>query len=206
MNYFIIIYHLSLLFCVLNISSLNAQSKITKQDLGSNYGSLCGTVRDTITNIPLRGINCVVDSTSLGAVTNDSGYYYINRIPKGRYKIKYSCVGYDLVIKNDVDIYTGEVKTIDVTMRDYSYFGADIAKQELARGIATIWLGGLIVAPIPDSTFTDIYGFRYVLIGCNPTGEDKHNAIIEEYLERRNGKDWYDKLFAEWKNHANKKK
>jgi hypothetical protein len=84
-------------------------------------------------------------------------------------------------------------------MRDYSYFGADQAKQELAMGKATLWIGGLIVGPIPDSTFTDKYGFRYVLIGCDPTGEDRHNDVIEEYLERRNGKGWHDKLSAEWK-------
>ena len=200
-NCFVIIYQASLSLCVPNIFILKAQSKITKQTLYSNYGSIYGTIRDTVTNTPICGVNCLLDSTYLGAQTNDSGYYSIANIPSGHYRVKYSLVGYQKVIKNDIDIYPGEAKKLDIIMRDYSYFGADRAKQELALGKATIWIGGLIVCPIPDSTFTDKYGFRYVLIGCDPTGEDKHNDVIEEYLERRNGKGWHDKLSAEWKTH-----
>jgi hypothetical protein len=86
-------------------------------------------------------------------------------------------------------------------MRDFDYSSADQAKKELAEGIVHLWLVGLVVN-VPDSSFTDKYGFRYVSAYGDLAGEYYHNQIVEEYLDKRNGKGWERKLQAEWNAHT----
>ncbi|MDP4175010.1 MAG: TonB-dependent receptor [Bacteroidota bacterium] len=57
-------------------------------------GKISGRVTDNESGEALIGVNVVLEGTSLGASTDVDGYYTINNIPPGVYKITASAVGY----------------------------------------------------------------------------------------------------------------
>ena len=109
------------------------------------------------------------------------------------------------MLKN-VKIEIGDTIKLDQVLRDYAYYGEEVAKEELSKGIINYWVGGLAVivekpSSIPDTVRQKIInkygGFKTVFIGCDPTGEKEHNAVIDKYLEQRNGKGWRQKMKEE---------
>jgi hypothetical protein len=67
-------------------------------------GKLNGTVRDKESNEPLVGANILVLGTSLGATADVDGFYFVNRIPPGTYRVQISLIGYQTSVVNDVRI------------------------------------------------------------------------------------------------------
>ena len=57
-------------------------------------GAVNGFVRDSTDGEPLAYCNVYLDKTEFGAATNDKGYFYIGRVPPGRYDLVASFVGY----------------------------------------------------------------------------------------------------------------
>ena len=57
-------------------------------------GKIAGTVRDRQTGDALVGANVIVKGTTLGAATDENGFYYILRVPPGTYALQVSMVGY----------------------------------------------------------------------------------------------------------------
>lgn len=60
----------------------------------SQTGTISGTVIDSSSGEPLIGANILLEGKSLGAATNESGFYEINDIPTGLYTIKCRFIGY----------------------------------------------------------------------------------------------------------------
>lgn len=57
-------------------------------------GAVLGRVRDAESQRPLEGVTVSVKGTSLGFVTNDSGWYGISRVPAGMQTIQARLLGY----------------------------------------------------------------------------------------------------------------
>ncbi len=174
------------------------------------YGFIYGSIVDSVTNEPLIGANIqlCIDSEPcpFGAATDVNGKFKISNIPPGKYNIKISYIGFISKMLTNVKIEIGDTIKLDEVLKDYSFYGEEVAKEEISKGIITYWLGGLVVisdsySSIPDSIrqkVIDKYGgFKTVLIGCDPTGADKHNAVVDKYLEQRNGKGWRQKMEEE---------
>jgi len=191
-----------ILFLMTNcFSNLYGQTNI-------KYCSIYGVVVDSVTHEPIVGASVILLQTYLGASTDNNGRYFIKNVPPGKYDLMISCIGY---LKKNIEnlvLKSGESLRLDETLRDYNYRYADIAKEELSKGIVNFWIGGLVIiaknsSSIPDSVRQEVInkygGFKDVLIGCDPTGAKEHNAIIEEYLEKRNGKDWRKRMEEELK-------
>ena len=70
--------------------------------------SLSGIVSDTKEGTPLVGTNVYLLGTSLGATTNEEGFYTIKGIKKGSYVVKVTYIGYktleDSIVLNEEDI------------------------------------------------------------------------------------------------------
>jgi len=65
-------------------------------------GSIRGRVIDAETKQPLFGTNVLVLDTQRGAATDDRGEYRIDNVSVGTYRIRFSYIGYELLVKTDV--------------------------------------------------------------------------------------------------------
>ncbi len=86
-------YVLSIVLFSLFTSALFAQS---------TSGTISGELRDGATQQPLQYANIIIEGTSLGAVTNDLGYYRIQNVAAGTYSIKAMMIGYQSAVRSDV--------------------------------------------------------------------------------------------------------
>jgi len=76
-------------------------------------GKIVGTVTDAETGEPLIGANVMVVGTPFGVATGIDGSYYILQIPPGTYSIRFSMIGYQSLVINDVRIKVDLTTTIN---------------------------------------------------------------------------------------------
>ena len=76
--------NLFLAVLVLNIFSSFSQSQ----------GSIIGEIFDSKSQLPLLGANIILDDTSIGAISDENGYFIIENIPTTTYNITISYIGY----------------------------------------------------------------------------------------------------------------
>ncbi len=76
----------------------------------------------------------------------------------------------------------------------YNYF---TAKRDIKNGKVQFLVAGLIDLPPNDKelkaeeTLRKQFGYKIVFIGCMTyPGVERYNAVVEDYLKKRNGKDW----------------
>ncbi len=77
-------------------------------------GKLTGVVTDTETGKPIDGAAVVIQGTTLGAITNATGRYFIIQVPPGTYTVQARRLGYQSVSATSVNI------SIDAT-RDQNF-------------------------------------------------------------------------------------
>ncbi len=83
-------------------------------------GNLKGKIIDQITKQPIIGANILLANTSLGAATDTSGVFEVNRIPAGNYSVTISSVGYQTrkitdIIINVSKTYYSEFELLEET-------------------------------------------------------------------------------------------
>ncbi|MFA6978932.1 MAG: TonB-dependent receptor [Ignavibacteriaceae bacterium] len=86
--------------------------------LGNGKGSLTGKVIDKTTKQPIQYVNVVVIGTSLGAMTDSSGKYWISAVDENIYQLKYSLIGYSSSIESEIRVINGKstmVKDIELS-------------------------------------------------------------------------------------------
>jgi len=84
--------------------------------LGQPLGRIEGRVSDARTKEPLAGANVLVVGTNLGASTNLNGEFVIPNLTPGTYRLRFSFVGYESVIKTDVVVMAARPAIINVQM------------------------------------------------------------------------------------------
>jgi len=67
-------------------------------------GRITGSVMNSMTREPLAGVNISLLGTSLGVASDSAGKFSVLNIPSGRYRVRFSLVGYTPVVYNDVDV------------------------------------------------------------------------------------------------------
>ncbi len=85
-------------------------------------GKLVGYIKDADTGEPVVGANVIIEGTYLGAAADLDGYYYINNIPPGEYRVSISAVGYQKIVVENVQI------RIDLTTRQDINLSSTIIK------------------------------------------------------------------------------
>ncbi|MFH0894450.1 MAG: carboxypeptidase-like regulatory domain-containing protein [Bacteroidota bacterium] len=63
--------------------------------LESGFGLMNITVLDSITNMPVTGAKIIAGETGIEDESDDDGYAYIEKIPKGSQKVHVECDGYE---------------------------------------------------------------------------------------------------------------
>ncbi len=84
--------------------------------LGQSLGRIEGRVSDARTKEPLAGANVLVVGTNLGASTDLNGEFVIPNLAPGTYRLRFSFVGYEGVIKTDVVVMAARPAIINVQM------------------------------------------------------------------------------------------
>ena len=189
-----------LIFGIFCISWMNIYSQPFDQ-----YGSIKGTIIDSLSGEPVFGaiISVIQNDTETGTITESNGGYLIDGIQPGICSVQVRCLGYQARLIDNVNIKAGVTTRLNakIIYSDYDY--EELAREEIQIGQVEIWVGGLILhvdTGVPDSAYNAIrnkYGFSIRYTGCDVTGVKEHNAVIETYLEKRNGTGWREKMNKE---------
>jgi outer membrane receptor protein involved in Fe transport len=79
-------------------------------------GTIAGTVMDKERNEPLQGANVVILETTFGTIVNPDGFFLINNVPPGIYKVRASMMGYVSETRENVRIRTDLRTTLDFAL------------------------------------------------------------------------------------------
>ena len=58
-----------------------------------------GIIKNKITSETIPGVNIYIPEIQKGTISNENGFYSIKNLPKGKFKIRFSFVGYSTIIK-----------------------------------------------------------------------------------------------------------
>ncbi|WP_027064525.1 TonB-dependent receptor [Maribacter sp. Hel_I_7] len=81
------------------------------------FSSISGTVKDT-SGTPLPFASVLIEGTKLGVLTNENGYFTINKVPKGEHKLIVSFVGYTTRFKTFKLSENTRLKEINFTLQE----------------------------------------------------------------------------------------
>ena len=97
-------------------------------------GMFRGTVRDKKTDNPVPYCNIYLFGLGKGAVTDDKGFFSIQRIPEGTHNVRISCVGYDS-ISTTINIKKGETvsRVFHISPSVHQLNGATISAERAAN-------------------------------------------------------------------------
>ncbi|SVC58270.1 uncharacterized protein METZ01_LOCUS311124, partial [marine metagenome] len=103
-------------------------------------GTVKGRVLDADNQLPLAGANITIKSTTIGAVSDEEGYFSIDKIPMGDYTVTISYMGYKAQNKADIwvrpngydflsiKLESSVIQIGDVTVEE-SYFERSMVKE-----------------------------------------------------------------------------
>jgi hypothetical protein len=80
-------------------------------------GSLSGTVRDYESGDKLMGASVFLIGSKFGATTDLDGKYRINGIPAGLYDVRFSFMGYETLLKEQIEIDRGKNRELDARLK-----------------------------------------------------------------------------------------
>jgi hypothetical protein len=79
----------------------------------ASTGKIQGRVTDAGTGAPIAGAQVLVDGTTLGNLTNDQGFYFVNEVPAGLQNIRAQFIGYRAFVIEGQRILAGQTTTLN---------------------------------------------------------------------------------------------
>jgi hypothetical protein len=79
----------------------------------ASTGKIQGRVTDAATGAPIAGGQVTVDESTLGNLTNDQGFYFINEVPAGLQSARAQFIGYRTLVIEDERILAGFTTTLN---------------------------------------------------------------------------------------------
>lgn len=76
-------------------------------------GKISGTVRDAENGELLPGANVMIEGTTMGAASDENGFYFIINVPPGYYTLKATMMGYSPASKTEAKIITDMTTKVD---------------------------------------------------------------------------------------------
>lgn len=140
-------------------------------------GKLAGTIKDAQTGEPLVGANVMIEGTNFGAATNADGEYVILNISPGRYNIKFSFIGYETVVMQNVVIVVDQTTTLPVELNPQSIQVDEIivtARTPLVQKDVTSSISVVTreeIESLPVANFTELLSLQ---AGVTGSGSNLH--------------------------------
>lgn len=81
-----------------------------------------GVIIDKQSEIPLPGVNVIIEGTSplMGTITNEEGYYAFDRVPLGKYAITASYIGYETALHQNTLVGAGKQVVLNFSLTENS--------------------------------------------------------------------------------------
>lgn len=128
-------------------------------------GAIKGVVKDSDTDTPLIGANVVLIGTSQGATTDADGFFMIQNVPNGVYKLEVSYLGYqqyqqNVTLRGDQDV------NLDVELSETSLAGRAV---EVSASRAKIRETPVAFTNVDKEEITETLGSRDIPMILNTT-------------------------------------
>ena len=94
--------------------------------LAQAKGKLAGQVKDKSSDDPLPGVNISVEGTSLGAATDEDGFFYIINVPPGEYNVRVEMIGYATLVMEKVQVSTDQTTTLNAQLQAQAVEGQTV--------------------------------------------------------------------------------
>ncbi len=91
---------------VLFLTTSGAQAQATT-------GKIQGRVTNAQSGEPISAAQVVIEGTTLGNITNDQGYYFINEVPAGLHSIRSQSIGYRATVVSEQRVLAGQTLTLN---------------------------------------------------------------------------------------------
>ena len=79
--------------------------------------SISGFVRDDTSGEPISYANVFLSNSTLGAATNQDGYFVISNIPVGKYEVNATMIGYG-IFKQNIELSEGQPIRLDIQLNE----------------------------------------------------------------------------------------
>ncbi len=89
-------------------------------------GTLKGKVVNSATKEPLIGVNVILDGAALGAATGTDGFFVVENVPAGSYKVTFMYMGFSNLVKTDVQVNPGRISFINAEMKETIVEGEEV--------------------------------------------------------------------------------
>jgi hypothetical protein len=129
-------------------------------------GKIQGTITDAQSKEGLPGVNITLEGTTMGAATDDKGFFFIINIPPGTYSLKASIVGYAVETKSDVRVYVDRTTTTDFQLKTQAIAGQEVtvtaarAPVPLDVSQTESYVSGEDVSESPVARFDQLMGYQ----------------------------------------------
>ncbi|PKL84008.1 MAG: hypothetical protein CVV24_02105 [Ignavibacteriae bacterium HGW-Ignavibacteriae-3] len=121
-----------------------------KESFSQNLYTLEGKVIDSQTKEPLAYVSVFLSQTTIGATTDDEGYYKIGKIPEGTFALVASMVGYESkVVSVDLAGNQNRVVNFNLERSDYQFRPIEVRDK------------------IPKEWFDQLEIFKKAILGAN---------------------------------------
>jgi len=188
---------LPLMACVHAQHSIGKESKTAKSNC-----SITGCITEYRTGEPVYRANVLIKGTTRGAQADRSGLYQIGGISPGIYQLRVTLVGYVPEETDSVILVDGIQARVNVVLRTKCDTYADSAAADLKKGKVRIRISGedrrrLSASDDELRQLSLRYGFEYELSRYGwlyPCDSDSYNRVVNDFLERRNGKGWWSQF------------
>ncbi|MBN2413099.1 von Willebrand factor type A domain-containing protein [candidate division KSB1 bacterium] len=139
---------------------------ITPLLLPAQTGTINGTITDKQTGDPLPGTNVFVTGTKLGAATDMNGFYEIKNVPEGTYTLKISMIGYEEILKKNVNVKANTITTMNFKLEPSKLEGEMITiveekpKTQMDMS-SSMMVKGALAPPAPGEGYIDFNTEEY---------------------------------------------
>ena len=159
--------------------------------------NISGTIVSTNNGTPISYATIMLTRTK-GTISDSLGYFTVNGLKKGQYKLSLSSLGYNskdtTITITDHDI-NNLVLAIYSDCNSFPEVNKEMALKDIIKGKPKLLLAGGIAPVIyeTDKTFQIKYGVSFFDYGCVSPSQEcmlAYNKTVFEYLDKTYGKDW----------------
>ena len=123
------------------------------------------------------GANVIIEGTNFGAATNVNGEYVILNISPGKYSVKFSFIGYETTIMQDVSITVDQTTILQIKLNPQSIMVDEVvvtARTPLIQKDVTSSISVITreeIEALPVATFTELLSLQ---AGVSGSGSNLH--------------------------------